>query len=236
MCAAATSACAALGGIEDLQFTSGAATDGAISADGPGSGDSATVVDSGTSDSGLDADTPTDAADAGCLSCARHVFVTSLTYTGTMGGLSGAIALCKERADSPSSKLKGLEWDVWLSTTTSAAGARLAHGTGPYVRTDGSVIAANWTEFTNGLRATPINQTEEKNTEGGSLNLGGLLVWTASTPAGALSGGTCMDWSDQSAGVAVSQVLTNIDGGSRWSDQQAQACSNLGALYCIEKR
>ena len=54
----------------------------------------------------------------------QKVFVTSTTYTGNLGGLSGADSKCQARATA--ANLSGV-WKAWLSTGDLAASSRITH-------------------------------------------------------------------------------------------------------------
>src|SRR5690349_8427688 len=72
----------------------------------------------------------------------KKIFVTSLDYTGNLGGTTGADGKCAARATV--ANLAGT-YKAWISTTgADDAKTRLAHSTGAYVRVDGVPIANDW--------------------------------------------------------------------------------------------
>lgn len=88
------------------------------------------------------------------------IFVTSTSYTGKLGGLSGADAICNERA-----KAAGLVgvYQAWLcdGRTAPATPGRCNQAGVPYLRTDGARIADDWANLTDGsLLLNSINRDE----------------------------------------------------------------------------
>lgn len=168
--------------------------------------------------------------------CRKVAFVTSQAYSGNLGGLTGADAICQAHAQSAG--LAG-RYMAWLSDSTGAAPAnRLSRSLVPYVLPNGRVIAADW----NAMFATSFPATTWITETGGlppwlpSPSSGaGRWVWTASQVSGvAYVDRTCNDWSISSAGsggVGDSRVT----GSSGWTDGYVFDCSYTAALYCFEQ-
>src|SRR5690242_2782849 len=89
--------------------------------------------------------TPTDAA--GKKPQGKLVFVTSTLQTGNLGGLTGADMICQARA--AAGGLRGI-FKAWLSDTTASPSTRFTRSKKPYVLLDGTVIANNWADLTDG--------------------------------------------------------------------------------------
>ena len=87
------------------------------------------------------------------------VFVTSTTHAGNLGALDGADAICQARADSLVSMAPPGAYEAWLSSAASSA-ARLTHATVPDRLVDGTIVANNWTDLTDGDLQAPINRSE----------------------------------------------------------------------------
>jgi hypothetical protein len=197
-------------------------------ADGPtGSGGEAGT---GLPDASAPGDAGAEAAnDAGCASCSRYVFITSTTFQGNLGGLIGATKICLAAADAAGGPLVGRQWEVWLSTSTSAAKDRLVHGTGGYKLVNGTPIAASWDDLVTTTHQAAINRTE--------LNavLSGQYVWTATDDKGSDTMVSCQDWSlnmnNNKGWVGLNSSLPE------WTSalSGSLACDQLAALYCIEK-
>jgi hypothetical protein len=167
--------------------------------------------------------TPTEPP-APCGLVDKCVFVTSLRYTGNLGGVAGADMLCQQRATAAG--LPG-SYKAWLSDSTQAASARLTHASVPYRRVDGSLVANNWSDLTDGTIGSELQIDEN-----GSLHF--FYVWTGTTSAGTLSTPTCADWTDSGEG-------TNGRWGSGgsldavWTEGSTQACSTQSPIYCFQQ-
>ena len=87
----------------------------------------------------------------------NRVFVTSTNYTGNLGGLAGADAKCQERANAAN---LGGTWKIWLSDTTGSPSTRFTKSSNPYKLLNGTTIANNWSDLTDGTLQNPLNMTE----------------------------------------------------------------------------
>ena len=167
-------------------------------------------------------------------SSARRVFVTSTTYNGNLGGLTGADAKCKERANAAN---LGGDWKAWLSNSTISATSRLIHNTAGYNLIDGTVVANSWNDLVDGTIQNPINVNElsQKLTTGIFYS----KAWTNTTSTGAIAaGGHCANWTGSSAtinGNGQAGIFQNTD--SQWTLDGSDPCSvtNTNHLYCFEQ-
>ena len=189
--------------------------------------DSATAVDSAV-DSAADA-----APTLGCQGtaiCARVVFATSVGYTGNLGGIAGADAKCQALADASTiARIQGRTFVAWVSTPGSPVTLRLTHGSLPYTRSDGAMIAATFTDLTDNSLQAPISFDEN----GGNRNNAGAWTGTSSSGAG-FSGQNCADWT--SAAFGNKGDTGNVGGnGSGWSAGGSDDCTSTHSLYCVEK-
>ncbi len=161
----------------------------------------------------------------------KIVFVTSLTYNGNLNGLSGADGKCQSLAQIEN--LTGT-FKAWLSSGGTSAKDRLTHNTGPYVLPDGTVIAKNWNDLTNGNLKANINVAENSNPVGGSP-----YAWTYTTTSGGPvgDGNNCNNW------TTTGNVLSTKDGrrglntssSSGWTEAGYSDCRNDSHLYCFEQ-
>lgn len=162
-----------------------------------------------------------------------RVFVTSLSYSGNLGGLSGADAKCQERASAAN---LGGTWKAWLSDSQTSASSRLFHSSGPYVRMDGVTIANNWADLTDGILQKPINITET----GSQLPAG--WAWTFTNPDGSIpttpditpAKFTCDNWTSSTTsttGIIGAREQSNY----RWSWDGGVNCYSQAVLYCFEQ-
>ncbi|MFQ5571012.1 MAG: hypothetical protein ACE5G0_15135 [Rhodothermales bacterium] len=173
----------------------------------------------------------------------KTVFVTSDTYTGNLGGLGGADALCQGLATEAG--VSGT-FKVWISgreQSNQDAAGRLSHAAVPYKLVDGTKVADDWADLVDGSLDHAINITET----GASVS-DGARVWTNTTTAGlawdntrdcALGSGpatwTC-DPSTECPFESGKFGLAHATDGS-WTGQEASniACSNTYHLYCLEQ-
>jgi hypothetical protein len=220
----------------------GGATGGASGSGGGGSSAGA----GGMNDGGMgDADsaTSTDASRDFGVNCSdasadKRVFVSSVLYTGNLGGLSGADAKCQSLADAAG--LCGT-FKAWLSDATADAAARLTHATGNYVRTDGQIVASDWSGLVSGTIQHAVNRTETNGAAPvGTVKCGGSMVtpvWTGSTTAGAnVMNGSCSNWT--SSGSGPGGIFGNADAtNAAWTAmcQIVAVCQSTAAIYCVEQ-
>jgi hypothetical protein len=171
---------------------------------------------------------PLDASSA----CSKVMFLTSTNYpTGNINGLAGADAICQTLASNAG--LPGT-FKAWLSTTTSSAASRLTHSTHPYRLVDGTVVANNWTDLTDGSISVSIHETES----GASLNP--EFVWTNTNTDGSASAYDCLGWTSSSASN-LGDVGGSGDTTGMWTNRAPYYCdgSLFGttprALYCFQQ-
>jgi hypothetical protein len=184
-------------------------------------------ADAGTKEASFDATaSPPDAgtatrADAGP---SKLVFVTSAAYSGALGGLDGADAICGDHA--LTAGLPG-NFKAWLSTLDVSAPSRLERSTGPYVRTDGAVVVKSFDDLLDGTLLLPIDRTE----------LGGLAigdVWTGTRSDGTSHpGDDCLGFSTTTSHVAMCGNAQASDFG--WTENSIPSCTTRLRLYCFEQ-
>lgn len=86
---------------------------------------------------------------------AKIVFVTSAKATANYNGLPQADTVCQKLATAAG--LSGT-FRAWLSNATDSPSTRFTQSTGPYKLVDGTQIADNWTDLTDGTIDNPINK------------------------------------------------------------------------------
>ncbi len=159
----------------------------------------------------------------------KKVFVTSTTYDGNLGGLSGADAMCRAAAQA-AGLANYSNYKAWLSDTTNNAGTRITSD-GPWYRLDGVKVASNKAALTGTSSAslfTAISQTET-----GSYVGQYQLVWTGTGDNGVALGDRCVDWNN-STDSHLGQVGYATLSNSSWTTATTFACTNMRALYCFE--
>jgi len=155
----------------------------------------------------------------------KRVFVTQSSYTGALGGLAGADAICQQLADAAA--LAGT-FKAWLSSISESAAARIAHATVPYRRTDGALVANDWSDLIDGQLVAPINLSEEQTVVYGDVWTGTLFdgtAWSVSDCTGFTAEAIDQDGACGNAGSTNSQ----------WTDQSRPNCFTPLHLYCVEQ-
>lgn len=149
------------------------------------------------------------------------VFITDFTYSGNLGGLSGAHAICQSDADAAG--LSG-SYKAWLSidSDNEPRDYFTQQNSGrPYVLVNGTFVADDWADLTDGNINAPINI----NQNGGLDDFGD--VWTNTNTNGGVfsSNNDCSDWESTSGNAAYfgESEDTNSSGSS------SVVCSSIPA-------
>ena len=165
----------------------------------------------------------------------RRVFVSSVEYVGNLGGVTGADQKCQSLAQGAG--LPGT-WLAWVSADTDATSPsmRFTKSTFGYILVDGTYVANNWGDLTDGSLAHAIDRQENGQTPGNEND-----VWSNTTPAGTSKGNMnhCSAWtsgSSQQKGFLGLWPATN--GG--WSEQpngpnNPSACDNDQRILCFQQ-
>jgi hypothetical protein len=168
-----------------------------------------------------------------------RVFATSNpTFNGALNGLTGADAICQQRADAaglPGGDVPGT-YKAWLSTGTgpdqSPATGRFRQSGQPYRRVDGPIIATNWADLIDGPLAGPINADEN----GNEAPFGG--VWTNTAPDGTErtpDPHSCGDWQVGNSSL-FGRIGIDNQTNSQWTDfGELRPCSGSARLYCFQQ-
>ena len=172
------------------------------------------------------------------LPASKTVFATSTTQDGDLGGFSGANGICQARASAAG--LSGT-YKAWLSGRPDGFGGQnakdfLSHASGPYRLVDGTQVADDWADLTDGSLDHAIDKDEHGNTVAGN-------VWTNTE-----TDGRAHDHRrDCGPGSALGDVWgsdSQFESGrygtvgatdSRWTMETNTACNLEFRLYCFEQ-
>lgn len=184
-----------------------------------------------------DADGQADCLDSDCsgsTACEGFtIFVTSNRYsTNQFGSVSGADTACQSLADSAG---LGGQWKAWLSTQTVSTSENLCQSAVRYIKPDGTVIANEWVDLTDGTLQSPIDMDPNGNTI-----TTGLDVWTHTALDGTTKGTSgsntaCNDWTTNLDTIRATIGRANVIDGF-WTDNGLpMRCSGQARLYCIQQ-
>lgn len=172
--------------------------------------------------------TPTPIPIASATPSYKRVFVTSTTYTANLGGVIGADAKCQTRANT--NNLGGI-WKAWLSDDSYAYPInKLTHSTVPYKLLDGTTIANNWADLTDGSLKSGIALDEFGKSQQGAE----VFTSTAYDGSQQVVGATCSSWGY--AGWDVSMIFGQAGMNTyQWTEGSSTACGVSYHLYCFEQ-
>lgn len=123
------------------------------------------------------------------------VFVTSQTFDGNLGGLTGADAKCQTLAEAAG--LGGL-YKAWLSDSTGSPITRFVQSQGSYALVDDTIVANDWADLTDGTLAAPITVDEN----GSPIDyLNWRWTWSNTNVGGTTASPhwSCNNWSSSSS-------------------------------------
>jgi hypothetical protein len=158
---------------------------------------------------------------------ARRVFISSTPSTANLGGIAGADTKCQNLATA--ANLGGM-WRAWVSSNASSPDTRFTKATVPYRLLDGTMVATNWNDLTNGSILHGIDR-DEKN-----VLTSGTEVWTATTSDGNFQGGGCNGFTSaaDSAPTAAQGISDRTNG--QWTNVYLQFCDRTNPrIYCFEQ-
>ena len=181
----------------------------------------------------LGAAPPSADAVALCGRLERLVFISSSFHTGDLKtegegatGLEGADNICNLRAQEAG--LPGT-YTAWLSDSTAHAKDRVTQSKVPYVRTDGVLVADDFTDLLDcgnpECLQAPINNRET----GSAIT---AAARTGTNVAGLFDGQSCGDWTDTGADGILGH--TSFQDG-QWTNWMPFRCDTNGAsIYCFQ--
>jgi hypothetical protein len=164
----------------------------------------------------------------------KKVFVTKASYTGNLGGTAGADAKCQTAASNAG--LSGT-YMAWISAKTAASAPAMrftTKATVPYRLVDGTRIADDWTDLTDGSLLTGIILDEDGDV------VSSEDVATNTTTAGAMKSSvadySCNGWTYGNGDLYDWHHGTIGAIGSDWSDMSTNSFCDWGSrLICVEQ-
>jgi hypothetical protein len=184
------------------------------------------------------------------------VFVTSITQTGSFGGLAGADGICQSLAEGSLATGSG-EYKAWLSdgANSPSNGLRFTHSTVPYQLVDGTEVASSYADLTtysaggvfanaaialdqNGNPVWPLDPIDTPTNPAAK-------VWTGTNTAGESKytgvgfDTNCKNWSSESDTIwgLTGQTYNHFSNGSghQWVAVSHRKCDESHRLYCFEQ-
>jgi hypothetical protein len=158
----------------------------------------------------------------------KFVFLTHGWYDGNLGGLAGGDAICQGAANAAG--LAGT-YKAWLSTASASPSTRFARAAVPYILPDGTWVAENWADLTDGSILSPI----DRGPDGQPVQLRGVGydTWTATMPDGTPDTYSpirdCTGWTGSWYGMLGDATAV----GGQWSYDVSYVCSQTYHLYCF---
>ena len=179
----------------------------------------------------------------GCRWQGRLVFVTSASYTGALGGVTGADLKCRTLA-----MAAGLaNWNkfrAWISDSVSSPSTRFQQldvADEPYVLLSGRVLAADFNELADLGPRTGIAITET------GAALFEQLVWTNTSAFGEVfhAADHCAEWTSSSLATVARLGVNAVEfeegavwdtwrSERLWTSFSTKECGSFARLYCFE--
>lgn len=164
----------------------------------------------------------------------RTVFVTSTTHDGSfVNGARGADDVCQARANAAG--LDGM-YIAWLSegTVDTQARDRIFQAATAYRLVNGTKVADNWDDLSDGSLDHAIDRDEN-----GTLRSGTDNVWTGTANNGSGVAGTspntrCDGWTSDSSGHGGRVGSSSASNGDWTNTGNDAACNQNNRFYCIE--
>lgn len=156
----------------------------------------------------------------------KRVFISSASYNGNLGGVTGADAKCTALANN--AELGGT-WKAWLSSSGNLAKNRV-QDVGPWYLVDESTLVANTRDEL--VACANLSQSINMTENGNVLDNTGttLYFWSGHYCDGTLKPQTCLNWSN-----SASPNQGGFGVANDWSGGGNDLCNGTRRLVCFEQ-
>ena len=162
----------------------------------------------------------------------KTVFVTSVTCKSNLGGLTGADEKCQMEADAPASIVPSGTYMAWLSDGTNCPDTRFTKSSHPYVLPDGTKIADDYKDLTDGDIQNIINIDSTGKT------VGQQYFWSSTDSDGTSEQYfvTCEGWTWADASAISHSMLGKTNKKSTlWTATGRGKCGRPHRLACFQQ-
>ncbi len=162
----------------------------------------------------------------------KTVFVTSVSFKGNLGWLTGADAKCQAQADGPASVVPSGTYLAWLSDGFDSPDIRFTKSAHPYILPGGTKIAEDFTDLTDGsiLHSIDIDPTGEP--------VGLAQFWTGTNNDGTTAAYTvtCDGWTADPLTAFHGMAGNTARTGLLWSTYFGRvSCGFTYRLACFQQ-
>ncbi|GEM_PF-3292704 len=154
----------------------------------------------------------------------KLVFVTSGTWDGNLGGISGSDAKCQSAATTAG--LTGT-FKAWVSDGTDSPSTTFTQASVSYKLVNGTTIADDWADLIDGTIQNAITIDENSATPGAPTS-----VWTGTNTDGSSNTDHCSMWAS-TAGSGLGGLMSATT--SQWTNRTPLSCTVTARLYCFEQ-
>lgn len=165
----------------------------------------------------------------------RHVFITSDTFNGRLGGNAGADALCQAISERPSAVVSPGTYKAWITVHSAVpARERHTHSNVPYMHVGGAPLADDWSDLTDGsIQAAAAWRFEDGVV---AANPSAHAHWWTGTgyDGDYPGGGTCQGFLSNDA-LDYGGLGSSHSNGTAWTYASTISCDTPLHLICIQQ-
>ncbi len=154
-------------------------------------------------------------------STSKLIFVTDGSWSGDLGGLSGADAKCN--AEAKTRNFTGT-FQALLGSNEGTPERRSIHYPLPYLRVgDGEDLNSDFHDLFSSGGLNNFATSSDK------------FPWTGLNGNGTLTGNNCNGWSDSTSSYGGTIGWTRVVASPEWLALATRNCDVVGPIYCIEQ-